>query len=345
MRTPIIALAALLLSACWQPGYDPDLIESERFADRLGKPEDSFTLTIQGDSSGDGYYLPPRDPAYYRQGFGIGRQEGTVGIVAVTAAPDGSLYALSGGYGNYDIFSHSSYMVPTAGDNASLVVWMNPNEDLVRLTHSGTGELYPTGNLNGIGYTGGGTVAVSPSADRFHLAFDSLVAITVDYIDLTGAEAFPAVTTINAALPADVLVFSEEDPAFVALSPDGTDLYLSGILEDGSAATYVWMDSAFAAAPTRLYGIDRKITGMLPDGRLYAADEDGMRVYESDGTGRFDLSYKKILYAGERWDAAEGRWLSRFTRATTASVDSEDGMKYRVEIWEHPTESLSRLAD
>jgi hypothetical protein len=345
MRTPIIALAALLLSACWQPGYDPDLIESERFADRLGKPEDSFTLTIQGDSSGDGYYLPPRDPAYYRQGFGIGRQDGTVGIVAVTAAPDGSLYASSGGYGNYDVFSHSSYMVPTAVDNASLVVWMNPNEDLVRLTQSGYGTLNYTGSLSGAGYTGGGTVALSPAADRFFLSFNSLLMITVDYIDLTGAEAFPAVTTITATLPADALVVSEEKPAFVALSPDDSRLYLSVMLEDGSAATYYWMNPYLALAPTRLYGIDRKITGMLPDGRLYAADEDGMRVYESDGTGRFDLSYKKILYAGERWDAAEGRWLSRFTRATTASVDSEDGIKYRVEIWEHPTESLSRLAD
>lgn len=350
MRMPFFVFAALLVVSCWQPGYDPDLIESERFADRLGTPEDSFTLTIEGDSSGNGYYLPPRDPYKYRLGFGIERREGTVGIVAVTTSPDGRPYAPSWGYGAYDRFGPSAYFVPTAMDPFSLVVWVNPREQVLRLTKLEFGGLSPSGSFPGGGavpraYVAGGTAVVSESLDRFHLAYVAGGTLNVDCFALAGAEPSFAALTYAAALPADALVFSEEAPAFVALSADGSDLYLSGTREDGTAATYVWRDYALAAPPVRLDGIDRKITGMLADGRLYAADEDGMRVYGPDGTGHFDLSYKKILYAGERWDAAGGRWISRFTRATTASADSGDGMEYRIEIWEHPTETLSRLAD
>lgn len=347
MRISILAFpfAALLLASCWHPAYDPDLVASAQFADRLGKPVDVFSLSIQGDSSGSGYYLPPRDPASYRLGFGIGREEGSVGVLGVMIAPDGSLYAPSWGYGAYDRFGRSAYFVPTAGDPSSLVVWTNPSEGVVRLTKSSYGGLERTGQLSGVGYVGGGTVAASETADRFCLASASGGTLSVSYIDLSGAEAFPAPVSISAVLPSDALVFSEESPAFVALSADGADLYLSGKLADGSAATYVWRDYAFAAAPVRLEGIGRRITGMLPDGRLYAANGAGMRIYEGDGAGRFDLSFKRILYAGERWDAAGGRWLSRFTRATTASVDSGEGREYRVEIWEYPTAELSGLAD
>lgn len=350
MRMPVLFLFALLLSACWQPGYDPDLIEAERFADLLGKPRDTFHVSTEGDSTEEGVYLPPRDPDYYRLGFGIVRFDGAVGIVGIVYGSDGKLRTPYGGYGQFDVFAQSAYFVPTAVDPASLVVWTNPNEQVARLTKTGYGGMEPTGSFPAYGaaggpYVGGGTVVVSELLDRFHLASTAGGVLTVVSVELSGAEAFPAAQAVSAVLPPDELVFSEEAPAFAALSADGSDLYLSAALGDGTAATYVWRDYLFAAAPVRLDGIDRKVTGMLSDGRLYASRGDGMRIYDPESAKSFDLSYGSIFFAGERWDAETGRWLSRFTRATTVWEDSGEGNTFRVEIWEYPTEKLSRLAD
>lgn len=339
-----LSLFALLFGSCWMPPYDASLSDAERFARKLGEAVFSFSLSIKSYES-DGYYLPPRDPSYYDSGFWVKRQDGSLYVRGVFYDSYFFSYSLAGGWGDYDRLNPIPVLNAAAGAPSILVFLANPMKGFVTAQRDSAGNLWPA--YTGL-YplpTGAGFVPLSESKDAYYLpSWEAPPSIAVSRYEVVSGSTVGA--PIDYSLAYSSANPSLTGPSFCAIDPVSGYLYLSSALEDGGAATFRWPAGGHSADPERVWSVDRLLTGMLADGRLYSQDDTDLVLYAPvDGSSR-TLRLGSFRFVHERFDSTENRWLSVFTRATARSFSREDdAQRYLVEVFEYPSSSLSELAE
>lgn len=329
--------------SCWLPPFDEDVNNAELVVRKLGAPARSFSAYMKSYESSSGYYLPPRDPAAFREGVWVVSEDGELrfrGIFQDTA----TLVYRATQYNSWscpDRYGENTVVMPAAAANSVFYVCSTDSSGFTQLQRDASGSLYSMASYPLPGQVGAGVFPSAVLADRYCAVVASAGVLSVVYEQAGSTETFTGSNIItpgySASLPAS--------PAFAALS-SGSNLYLSATLADGSVSTFKWLGGAWAGEPTRLDFVDRQVNGVFSDGRLFARDEDSLTVYDPSDTTSFTITSGKLRFLYERYDSASALWLCVFSRTTSvASNQSDTEIEHRIEIYEIPTADLKSLAD
>jgi len=325
------------------PPYDEALKDSELVVRKLGSPARSFSAYLRGYETRVGYYLPPRDPAFFREGFWIARENGELRVRCVVLDTVSLTYgfAQNSQWSSPERYGDSVIVLPAAANSSVLFVVATELGGINPLTRDSYGNLSFGTNYAVPNQVGVGVSPLSALVDRFCAASVPAGVFSLTHSNAGSSAAFSGPLWITPGYSAS----APASPAFAALSL-GSNLYLSATLADGSLATFKWGAGAWASEPTRLDFIDKKVNGILSDDRLFANGEDALSVYDSAAKTSFTITTGKLRFLYERYDSTSAAWVCVFSRTTVVSNSkSDEKSEHRIEIYEIPTANLSKIAD
>lgn len=331
----------LLLSSCWHPPFDPEVSASLVTVDRLGKPVWEVRTRLPYMARG-GYYLPARDPLHYNQGIWIALDMGQIRL---------SRFGYDAGTQNGDVEGFFEFLVGTDMRGLSLFPSVSSPSPMVfycmlpgssrwiqiNFDSSSSSTSPDLNDFLGLGFRfGNGSDNLSDTLYIANVKSESIKLyskeVNGDEVNLSGFTPMMGLWPLPPELPATV--------SLMAKNPDGA-LVLSGTLADGSAVSYRWLNAS--STPERL-PLNKSLTGMLSDGRLLADTGDRLYVYAQDGSSAFAVATGALHFSYERYDSANNRWISVFTRTLEMPVSNSDSWDYLISIYEIPTSRLRDLA-
>jgi hypothetical protein len=311
----------------------------------MGPPVWTATVNLGSDASG-GYYLPGRDPAYYSDGFWIKKDSTSIraGRYSTTSPAVFSFtFAASNEFGESAVIL--SPLFPANSTTEKILVGANGDP--------ASGIACVSGSFSPV-YDS--SVITEPVAGFGSSPYNQ----TLDYLALLiwpTTSSYPSVAcntidgTSGLPLTATFIALNHAPPprptgnVFSAYYKNSNYLYASWP-EGKINVTYRWAFDGVSSpttAPVHLYLINRKLTGILSDGRLLADTGDGLYVYSPDGVTSFYIPTGSLHFVHERTDGTS--WYSVFTRTIQIPDQTSGNSDYRIEIYEVKTADLQNLSN
>jgi hypothetical protein len=327
---------SLVFASCWHPPFSPEVSASLLTSEKLGNPVRQVKVRLPYNARG-GYYLPSR--FNYNRGMWISRDADSINIMKFEYEP----MLMKGMVANYT-------NIPIQGSTNLLVLPAIASLDVLFFTYPGfnrwAGFNVSSGSFNasppfetmvGTGFRFGDDTIYNFKDTLYWVAISDVVQLynlIVDANDLPFSSPSPVGSSFSLppVFPAAI--------SFAAAGPD-TALYISMILQDGSAVTYRWKN---AADNPELLPIDKPLTGMLTDGRLMADSGDRLYIYTPDGSFVFKIATGALHFSYERYDSGKQRWIAVFTRTLEIPVSHSDEWDYLISVYEIPTDQLETIA-
>lgn len=343
-----ISSIAFLFFSCWLPPFDQALSDSQLLVEKMGDPVHVSFAYMHPYEAEYGYYLVPRDPTLYGDGFWVQSRNGAVYIRAAKQDPlTGDRYFMSYGWGDYDRLGPAALYAAAVNDPNTLICFTNDHAGLVRLSRGPGGELFRYDSVSeGLtGLFGAGSVPGGTGPDWFFLIGAEPAVFQLYSAGIGGTEAVSPSAPLSLALPALDPFTVPAAPAFVAIESSSGDVYLSVELTDGTTRTFIWRYGQYALPPIEADFIDRRISGVLSDGRLFSRGRTGLRVYDVSTEKSFSLRLGSLRFVHERYEPLDGKWRCVFTRAALPQNDSRDEYsRIRFEVFEVLTEELAEIS-
>ncbi|WP_304224610.1 hypothetical protein [Gracilinema caldarium] len=325
----LLGLTSLALASCWHPPFNPDISASVITSQKLGTPVWEVRTRLPSYIT-RAYYVPSR--TNYEQGLWIGY--------------DNDRLSLSQFYYNFSKALIDHYMEITLPSDAGKKIIPSigaPSVFFMSFSLLDKWLIYNTNNyfVSSLEYPGFLGTGFRYETDTMDILF--IAQLVSDQIKLYKYGVAGYVSSFDFGELNTYLILPPELPFTVTLAVPTSSgaLYLSGTKSDGSAVTWFW--PGLSDTPYIL-PIDKPLTGVLSDGRLIADSGDRLYVYSPDGSSSFVISTGALHFSYERYDSAQSRWISVFTRTVETPVPHSTDSDYLISIYEIPTSRLSELA-
>jgi len=340
-------LASITAASCWHPVFDSLVSASEITVRKLGEPKLYFTSGVE-DTYGilDFWFLP--------------QMTDTPSTGLLVLETEDSLEFRS--FAFIDIVNHqatiepmngfetansmgNSYMVQAYPDGSpGALIAVSPTDGWTTMMWSPAPTTITLPTPTTPAQFGMGAVAVSGfnQARIAGFAYDGLPRYEIFSAWASGDPFFMAtpVTTLTFSAASQIA----QPGKFLATA---AWLYLSCGLDDGSRATFRWVNPPAATEPTRYPEDYGPLIGALSDGRLLAEQDGIISVLDPDLNKLFKFPAGRLRFVHERYDSLiDFEMKVVFTRSIFARNDSHDSDgQLLVELYEIPTDDLEDLAD
>ncbi len=345
------ALAALLLSSCWAPYYDPAVSSGVYMYRKLGSP----ILKIGPITSGMSFdatipleFVPtrpgtvPPDPV---DGFLVQKGDELIRITFVERDAGGAYALAPGSQTVLNSLGESAVLRSSAMSGTSPQLVLIADKTLARqysfdpaLHQINSGATTALGSTPTAIFGLGASLLMPPSSDKDSYAVlytdGSRNLVSMDGIDVN-INGFTDQLGAGVVLDLGGRVLKAGGSAFIDLA--SSRFYYS----QAGGPTLVWDTGPWAAsstAPTAL-PIFERITSLLSDGTLVAQGPDYLSAYRPDGTPLFTLPAgsvrleHEVHYPGP--DPAAGLYLI-FSQVLSTAVQNSLSRDYYINVWRCP---------
>ena len=358
------AFAALAgLAGCYLPPFDGTLAESERFADKLAHVGRLGPVYIDEHTYEGGFFLPSREFDALSSPDGFWMREGDDGLVAAYIMGS-SIYignnlkdnALGDGFVAFPLNETEVSTLSTAPQKRGIFIvsGSDATTGMPALATIGTSyTLEPKAYPLCLSAVPSGSVLVGASYriedyanDRISLLYQSASSPSV----LTGGSLAMASSTpwsscstaVPTASAAPEAIPTLKSGAFFGYCAANGRYYVSGYREDDSSLfSAYWPGELPASTPETMASVTDRIVAILSSGRLLAAGDGIMELYDLDGNLLTSFTTGNMRFAYEYYDASDGVWYCCFTRAVRSS--GNDDKKVIIDVYRWPSDGLSSL--
>jgi hypothetical protein len=138
-----------------------------------------------------------------------------------------------------------------------------------------------------------------------------------------------------AGLPPDI-----DSTSFYQFSPATGYAYLSVKDGTGGYLVYRWDHASYAA---QTLPMTRRVEAALSTGRLFARSDANGYIYSPSGSRLVEFPMGALEFAGEYWNAPEGRFRMVFALPMLSGGGDEEPQSLTVEVYSLPTDEVGRL--